>query len=139
MSTSAERYDSLLLKLRPRPIRSERQYKTALKQLDGLMKTPHAGKAESEMIELLSTLIEQYEESRYPVPSGDPASTLEHLIESNGLTRAQLARETGIARSVITNILARRRGVSPANAMKLAARFGVPIEVWLQPMRPTSA
>lgn len=131
MTTSAQEYDTLLLDYRPRPIRTRAHYEKALKQIEALMSASKPTKAESEMVEVLSTLIENYEESRQPAPTSDSVELLEHLIENSGLSKAQLARETGIARSEITNILARRRGISAANAVRLAERFRVTVESFL--------
>lgn len=81
------------------------------------------------MVELLSLLIEQYESLDDPTPECAPTELLEHLLESREITKARLARDTGIPRSVITNILAGRRGISKAVAVKLAAYFGVSLSL----------
>ena len=122
-------YETLLLDYRPRPIRSKAAYSQALRQVEQLMSKPTLGRAESEMVELLSMLIEQYESMDHPTPESTPAKVLEHLIEVRGITRSQLARDTAIQRSVITNVLAGRRGISKANAVKLAKYFGVSLSL----------
>jgi hypothetical protein len=63
------------------------------------MSKPYLSPPESEMVELLSTLIEQYEAVENPTPDCSPAEMLEHLLEVRGLSKAQLAREAGIPRS----------------------------------------
>src|SRR5258708_40022830 len=109
MITSTAAYDSLLLDVRPRPIRSRAAYRRALRHVERLMSKPHLSPAESEMVELLSLLLEQYEAVEYPTPDCTPAEMLEHLLEARTITRARLAGETGIPRSVITNVLSGRR------------------------------
>ena len=47
------------------------------------------------------------------------------------MTQAELSRATGIARSVIANVLARRRGISADNALKLAEYFRVRVDLFL--------
>ena len=96
------------------------------------MSKPHLARAESEMVELLSMLIEQYETLENPTPECSPAEMLEHLLEVRGVSKAQLARDTGIPRSVITNVLARRRAISKANAVKLASFFRVSLHLFIQ-------
>jgi HTH-type transcriptional regulator/antitoxin HigA len=84
------------------------------------------------MVELLSLLIEQYESVEYPIPESSPAELLEHLLETRAITQARLAREAGIPRSVITNVLAGRRGVSKTVAIKLAGYFGVSLSLFIR-------
>ena len=96
------------------------------------MSRPHLSPSHSQMVELLSLLIEQYEALEYPTPESSPAELLEHLLEAGAITGARLARDTGIPRSVITNILAGRRGISKSVALKLAGYFGVSLNVLIQ-------
>lgn len=123
-------YQSLLVEYEPRPIRSESEHRRALRQIERLMSAP-AGREASQLLELLSTLIEQYESREYPTPQNSPREMLEHYLENRGLTRAELARVTGIPRSVITNVLSGRRAVSKTTARRLAEYFGVPISHFL--------
>lgn len=125
-------YETLLLDYRPRPIRTEATYKRMLKQVERLMTKPSLNQAESEMVELLSTLVEQYESVRYPTPKTSPAETLAHLIEARGVTRSQLARESGIPLTVITNVLAGRRAISKANAVRLADYFNASLRLFIE-------
>ncbi len=123
-------YQSLLVDYTPRPIRTETAYKRALRQVERLMK-PRLGRAEAEIVEMLATLIEQYESKRYPTPKCPPGEMLAFLVEERGITRAMLARETGIKRSSITDIIAGRRSVSTANVAKLSEYFGVSADLFI--------
>lgn len=123
-------YQTLLLEYQPRPIRSERDHRRALKQVESLM-VADAGREASELIELLSTLIEQYEAREFPTPNNTPREMLEHYLENRGVTRAELARATGIPRSVITNVLAGRRQISKSVAAHLAEYFGVSVSQFI--------
>ncbi|MBI4585120.1 MAG: helix-turn-helix domain-containing protein [Planctomycetes bacterium] len=131
METLTE-YQALLVDFEPRPIRSKAAYQKALRRIEHLMSKPKLGREESELVELLATLIEQYESLEHPAPGSKPAETLEHLIETREITRAQLAREIGMPRSAITNILARRRSISKALAVKLSKYFQVPISLFIE-------
>jgi len=122
MTATLTEYQSLLVELAPRPIRSEREHHRALRQIERLM-TPDPNREKSEMIDLLATLIEQYESAKHPTPSASPRDLLAHLLENHGLTRAELARQTGLPRSAITNILCGRRRISKQNARRLATFF----------------
>ena len=70
MTNTTTAYDHLLLELRPRPIRSKSAYRRVLGHVERLMSKPVLSRPESEMVELLSTLIEQYEEVEYPTKRG---------------------------------------------------------------------
>ena len=70
MTNTTTAYDHLLLELRPRPIRSKLAYRRALGHVERLMSKPVLSRPEGEMVELLSTLIEQYEEVEYPTKRG---------------------------------------------------------------------
>jgi len=123
MSTATE-YRDLLLEFVPHPIRSDADYRRVLTQLEQLME-PHPSAARSQLIEVLATLIERYELRDYPTPDHDPAETLNNLLKTRGVSPAGLAKATGIPSSTISNVLARRRGISKANAIALGAYFGV--------------
>lgn len=118
-------YQELLVDYTPRPVRSEREYRRTMRLIDGLMKKPGLSRAESELLELLATLAEQYESIEYPTPQASQADLLAHLIDARGITQAELARQTGVPPSVITNVLKGRRKISQANIARLAAYFHV--------------
>ena len=80
MSTIAE-YRDLLVKFLPTPIRSGRDYQRALAQLEELM-VPQPDEARGRLIEVLSTLIEDYESREHRDPHVSGAKMLAHLLES---------------------------------------------------------
>ena len=133
MVTKLTPYDSLLLKYKPRPIRNDREHRRTLKQVEELIiqHGPNPPRAEGELIAVLSTLIESYEIEVTPRRKPTPAETLEHLIESKEVTRAEVARATGIPRSTITNVLSGRRQISKQNVTRLANYFHVDPSVFL--------
>jgi HTH-type transcriptional regulator/antitoxin HigA len=133
MVTKLTAYDSLLLKYKPRPIRNEREHRRALRHVEELIgrRGPSPPRAEGELIAVLSTLIESYEVAMMPRRKPTPAETLEHLIESREVTRAEVARAAGIPRSTITNVLSGRRQISKENVTRLATYFHVDPSVFL--------
>ena len=126
-------YQALLLDFTPRPIRTEAAYRKALRQIDKLMK-PSNSRAESELLELLSTLVEQYESQEHPTPKASQRDLLAHLLDAKGASKAEAARASDVPRSVITNVLAGRRRLSQANIVKLAAYFNVSSAEFLEPV-----
>ena len=118
-------YQSLLLDFTPRPIRNAREYKRTLRQVEQLMRKPKLSRAEGELLELLATLVEQYESIEHPTPKASQPALLAHLIDARGTSQAELARQSGVPRSVITNVLKGRRKLSQANIARLAKHFHV--------------
>ena len=131
MSERAPSYADLLLKIEPRPIGSKAALERTYKLIDKLMSKPELSRAESEMLELLSMLVEQYESREHPTPYVSATEVLEHLIEERGITNATLAAETNVPRSIVTDILAGRRRISLGNVRKFADYFRVPPSVFV--------
>ncbi len=123
-TTSATTYEALLLDAKPRPIRTDREYRRVMRYIEKNME-PRPSRAKGDLLELLSTLVAQYESHVYPADPVSPREMLAHLIEARQLTRAEVARATNIPRATITNILNGARGISKANALRLADFFHV--------------
>ena len=51
--------------------------------------------AESRYLELLSVLIERYEQEHEPIVAPDPIDALKELMAANGMSQAALARLLG--------------------------------------------
>src|SRR5436190_811348 len=93
MSATLSPYQALLVEFVPRPIRSDREYKKSLRQIERLM-TAKPTREQGELIDVLATLIEQYEAADHPTPKLPPRELIAHYLENRGLTRAELARKT---------------------------------------------
>jgi HTH-type transcriptional regulator/antitoxin HigA len=71
----------------PRVIHNDAElevYTDALFQLTAL-ESP--SRSELEAIELLTLLVERYEQERYPIPAADPAAVVRFLIERHRISR----------------------------------------------------
>ncbi len=127
-------YKSLLLDYVPRPIRNDRDLARVHQQIEKLMRKPNLPRAESEILEVLSTLVDTYETAEHPTPQVPPNDMLAHLIEVRGVTSAEVARQSSIPRSTISNVLAGRRALSTANIASLAVYFNVSPAVFITPV-----
>jgi HTH-type transcriptional regulator/antitoxin HigA len=67
-------------------------YTEALFQITSL---ENPSRAEAESIELLTLLVDRYEQSHYSLPKADAISVLRFLIEKRGLTQRDLIPEFG--------------------------------------------
>jgi antitoxin component HigA of HigAB toxin-antitoxin module len=125
MSTT---YEDLLQEILPRPITSERAYRRALGQIEHLLRKPKKTRAEDDMIELLATLVEQFEiRQGYTDPVLSPRDRLAGLLEARHMTQTELSQATDVPRTAINEVLGGKRAISKTNAVRLAKFFGVPI------------
>jgi HTH-type transcriptional regulator/antitoxin HigA len=82
-------------------------------------------------LEAISDLISRYEDDHHAIAVSDPVAVLRHLMEANGVNQATLHRETGIAKSNISEVLSGKRSISRSQMRKLAEYFHVPASVFL--------
>jgi HTH-type transcriptional regulator/antitoxin HigA len=126
-------YPELLRRAQPEIIGDDRSHRRALRTVESLMKKSRLTKAEGKLLDLLAKLIDDYEETIYPTPEVSPSRMLKHLIDAKGTTQAELARETGIPRSTISEELKGKRSISVENAFRLAEYFHVDVTLFLSP------
>ena len=78
---------------------------------------------EKRLAELLTLLIEEFEEKEVPaLPAGDPIDMLRHLMDSNHLRQVDLLDVFGTA-SVVSEVLRGKRELSKAHITRLSGRF----------------
>ncbi|MGH7945501.1 MAG: helix-turn-helix domain-containing protein [Opitutaceae bacterium] len=116
-----------------RPIKSEAQYRTALREIERVWEAK-PDTLESDRLDLLSILVEAFEREHYLIPPPDPIAAIEHCMESRGLTRKDL--EPFIAsRARVSEVLARRRPLTLSMIHRLTIGPGIPTDVLIQPYR----
>jgi len=102
-------------------------YTDALFQLTAL-ESPSSPEAEA--IELLTLLVERYEQEHYSIPAADPASVVRFLIEQQNLTQRDLIPQFG-SESAVSMFLAGHRNLTIEQVRKLSARFKLPADVFI--------
>lgn len=103
------------------------EYSAALFQLTAI---ENPSPAELETIELLTLLVERYEQEHYPIPAADPVSVVRLLIEKQGLTQRDLIPQFG-SESAVSMFLNGKRKLTTEQIRKLAARFRLPANAFL--------
>ena len=103
-------------------------YTNALFQLTAL---ENPSRSEAQAIELLTLLVERYEETHYPVPAADAVSVVRFLIEQQDLTQRDLVPEFG-SESAVSMFLARQRKLTLEQVRKLSERFKLPADVFVR-------
>ena len=126
-------YASLLQRVEPRPIRSKAEHQRMLSKFEEISREygNKPSEALGQMVELLATLIERYEEDEYPIPDVAPHKLVGHLLTERGVSQAEFARALDCSRSSITNILSGKRSVSKAMAIKLSNYFRLPADLFI--------
>lgn len=121
-----------------RPITTEAELDQATAVIHSLLDHDR-DPAEDDYLDVLSDLIERYEDKYHPIATDDltDQEMLEHLIEAKGVTQVDTARGAGIAESTISEVLAGKRELTRKQIEKLAAYFHVPPAVFLP--TPTKA
>jgi HTH-type transcriptional regulator/antitoxin HigA len=121
----ADRYLELILRFPLRPIRSDQELDQAIDVIDSLIDRPRLKTAEKDYLDVLSDLVERYESEHHPIPPLPDSELLQHLIELKGVPQAVVARDTAIAESTISEVIAGRRKLSRTHIGKLARYFSV--------------
>lgn len=98
---SAASYKTLLQEAQPQVIRDAATHRRTLRWIEKLMKQSKRTVAEERLLELLSKLVNDYEETLYPTHEIEPPRLLKHFMQARAVTQADVARVTGIARSTI--------------------------------------
>lgn len=114
-----------------KPIKTEADYEAALEEIEQLFQS-ESGTPESDRLEVLTTLVEAYEEQHYSIPSPDPIEAILYHMESRGLSRRDLEPYIG-SRARVSEILSRKRPLSLQMIRRLHAGIGIPAEVLIQP------
>ena len=85
---------------------------------------------EVEAIELLTLLVERYEQEHYSVPEADPISIVRFLIEQQHLTQRDLIPQFG-SESAVSMFMTGQRNLTLEQVRKLSARFKLPADVFI--------
>jgi HTH-type transcriptional regulator/antitoxin HigA len=107
-----------------RPVKTELDYKNALRRIDELMDAGPDTDAGAEL-DILATLVDAYEDKHFPISAADPVEAILFRMEQMGIDRKALEPILG-GRSRVSEILNRRRGLSIAQIRKLHDDLHIP-------------
>ncbi len=120
-------------------IKTLNQYKEYCNLLQDLAFTKKKTKQQQDAIELLTLLIEKWDEEHNTFSDANPIELLVFLMKENKLKAVDLARELAVSKSLISDILHYRRGLSREIIRKLATRFKVSQELFNKPYKLISS
>lgn len=84
----------------------------------------------ADLLDVVSTLVEEYEDRKFPLEDAAPREVLKFLMEQHGLKQADLKKEIG-SQGVVSEIIAGDREINVRQAKALAKRFGVSPAVFI--------
>lgn len=116
--------------MEPKPIKTRREYQSALKEAEHLWDSP-PGSPQADTLDVLSLLIADYEAKHFPIEDPDPIQFLEYVMESRGLTRKDLEPYLG-SRARVAEILNRTRSLTLEMIRRLSEGLDLPADVLVQ-------
>ena len=130
MTAVRSEYASLLTNTLPSVIRSEAENERYIAMLDELdRKRTRMSAAERRMAELLTLLIEKFEEEHYALKAASPVDVLNELMLSNDLKQKDLLDVFGTP-SIVSKVLRGKRKLTTEHIRRLSRRFHVSPEVF---------
>lgn len=127
----ARLYKRLLANAMPVPVESEEDNERMLAVVERLVGKGEGMSAEEEaLLRLLTTLIEDFEEKHYRPEEATPLEVLRHLMEARGLRQSDLWELFG-SKGVASEVLNGKRGISKAQARRLAEYFHVSADLFI--------
>jgi len=123
-------YGQLLGRTLPHVIHTDEECERLTNELMRLDESRGLSAEEKELAELLTVLIDEYEERRYPIRKASPQQTLHHLMEARNLTQKDLWKTFG-SKGITSEVFHGKRAISKAQAKKLAEFFHVSAELFI--------
>lgn len=110
-----------------KPIRTEKDYRAALKRMDVIFDAPQNTK-EGDEAEILSLLIENFENEHYPIEAPDPIEAIKIRMEELNIKQKDLVGIIG-GKSRVSEILNRKKKLTVDMIRELEHRLQIPASV----------
>jgi len=107
-------------------IKTEEDYNSALMRLEEIFDAP-VNSPDGDEAELLTVLIEKFEEEHYPIESPDPIEAIRFRMEQMNMNKKDLAEVIGY-KSRVSEILSRKRKLSLNMIRQLHKKLRIPYD-----------
>lgn len=107
-------------------LKTEEEYTKALKRVEQIFHAP-IDSIEGDEAELLSILIEKYEDEHYPIDAPDPIEAIKYRMEQLGMSKKELAEILGY-KSRVSEIFSRKRKLTLKMIRNLHDKLNIPYE-----------
>lgn len=126
-----EEYGSLVRRSLPHVIRTEKENDYYTNLLYSLDQKDNPTAAERELADLLTLLIQAFEDKHYTLKRATPLENLAEMMEANGLKQKDLVDIFGTP-SIVSEVLNGKRKLTVEHIMKLSKRFNVSPELFIR-------
>ncbi len=109
-----------------KPIKTEQDYTNTLNKIESLMDAKPST-AQMDELEVLTTLVESYEEQHYKIEAPDPIEAIKFRMEQEGLKQKDLVAIVG-SKSRVSEILNKKRKLTIEMIRNLHNQLHIPIE-----------
>ncbi len=127
--TNSPAYVQLLARIPPKVIHSEAENEHYLEALYALDQKRALTREEKQLADLLTLLVEDFEDKRYRLRPSSPVEALSFLMEQHELKQKDMVEIFG-ARSTVSEVLGGKREMTKAQIRRLSQRFQVSPEIF---------
>ncbi len=112
-----------------KPIRTNSDLEEALHRISQLIDA-REGTPEFDELEVISILVEDFENRKYEISEVSPQRILKFIMEQNNLTQKDLIPYIG-SKTGVSEVISEKRPISLKAALKLSKRFKVSIDAFV--------
>jgi HTH-type transcriptional regulator/antitoxin HigA len=116
-----------------KPIRTDADHERALREIERLWGAPEET-PEGDALDVLVTLVNAYEEQRWPIGMPDPIEAIRFRLEQQGKDARALIGVIG-TRSRVYEVMRGQRPLSLRMIRALHEKLGIPAEVLIRPVK----
>jgi HTH-type transcriptional regulator / antitoxin HigA len=116
-----------------RPIKTKADHEVALREIERLWGAKE-GTPDGDRLDVLTTLVEVYEEAHFPIDMPDPIEAIKFRLEQQGADKKALIGVIG-NRTRVYEVLRRDRALSLAMIRQLNRHFKIPAEILIRPVK----
>jgi HTH-type transcriptional regulator/antitoxin HigA len=118
-----------------KPIKTERDYRRVMREIESLMDA-RANTAAGDRLDVLVTLAQAWEEKHCPIEAPDPVEAIRFAMEQRGLNRRDLEPYIG-SRARVAEVLNHRRSLTLPMIRRLHQGLGISADVLIreEPLR----
>ena len=113
-----------------KPIKTKKDYRQAINRLEAIFDA-RKDTPEGDELEVLSILIEKYENEQFPIGMPDPIEAIKFRMEQLGYNQCDLAKVIGL-KSRVSEVLNRKRKLTLEMIRQLHDRLNIPTDVLIQ-------
>jgi HTH-type transcriptional regulator/antitoxin HigA len=120
------KYETMTIK----PIKTKKDYQAAMNRLDAIFDSK-PGTPTGDELEILTMLIEKYEDEHVQIDYPDPIEAIKFRMEQMGYTQNDLAKVVGL-KSRASELLNKKRKLTLDMIRKLHISLNIPTDVLIQ-------